>query len=308
MKRLILLVLLIPFFTMHKVAAQSVQVYRVSLDESTAASTPFTKTKYYLKSFENKGTQTNKVLEETVENYIKNLHFPIDDQKPWINQPWIVPVANESEADIILKGEYIYTCQAVEGETKFRESATKARLPYFVTSTENKADISVVFTFEYKDGSPTKTDTIASAQRSLRAPGKKYTPLDVLDEKVTKAVVREIKYYTNVRSSDKVVLNFPKVKLKDKSLKAKYASIKDLYKARKYVEAAKVVKELYDQQPSPELAHALGISYELIGNFPKAEEFYKIKTDFHANVRMKKNKALLDYATSIGYTPIYIDL
>ncbi|MCT4589073.1 MAG: hypothetical protein N4A71_14720 [Carboxylicivirga sp.] len=308
MKRLILLALIIPCFSVLLVNAQSVQVYKVSLDEKKIANTHFTKTKYYLKSFKNTCSQQNKTLEETVEEYLKKSHWSVDEKKPWINQPWILPLENESDADIILSGTYNYTCKAIEGESVYKEKIGTQRLPYFVTSIENKVDLDIVFTFDYKDGSPSQTDTLSWHKKSLRAPGKKFTPLDELEQDVTKYAVSKIKFYTNLKSSDKVVLNFPKVKFKDKALKTKYASIKTLYKERKYLDAANLINSLYQQQPSPDLAHALAISYELIGNFPKAAEYYKIKTDFHANVRMKQNNKLLDYAKSLGYEPTFIDL
>ncbi|MCT4644471.1 MAG: tetratricopeptide repeat protein [Carboxylicivirga sp.] len=309
MKQLILLALLIPYSSLFHLNAQSISAYKVSLNEEKIATTHFTKSKYYLKSFKNNGTQENKTLEETVNNYLKKYHWPLDEQKPWIKQPFILPVKNESDADIILSGTYKYTSQTTEGEAVYTENRGNHGLPYFVTSATNKADLLVIFTFKYKDGSPSQTDTFAIAQKSVKTPGKSYTPLDILEKQVTSYVVDKIKYYnSNIKSSKKAAFNFPKIKFKDKALKLKYASIKDLYKKRNYIDAAKVIKELYDKQPSPELAYALALSYELIGNFPKAAEYYKIKTDFHANVRMKKNMALLNYAKNIGYEPTFIEL
>ena len=292
----------------YLLTAQSVQVYKVSLDESKIAKSHFKKSKYYLKSFTNKGETSNKDLEETVDKYLRKLNSKVSKDALWLNKPWIVPVESDSEADIILSGEYLYTSNSTVGEMVYKEKTGNPKLPYFVTNTENVVDLKIVFTFEYKDGSPTQTDTINIVKKSIKAPGKPFIPLGELEEKVTNHSNSKLHYYTSIRSGKKVALNFPKVKIKDKALKTEYASIKKLYKEGEYIEAGKVVKKVYEAQKTPELAHALGICYELIGNYPKAAEYYKIKTDFHANVRMKQNMALLDYVKSLGYEPEFKEL
>ncbi len=284
MKKIFLIFLLINICTAIHLNAQYV-VRQYSLKQNKVEKAIFTSTKIYLESFINKGQKPSDIVEKTVQKHFKYNEKSDDTNMCWVQKSWLTPVAQKSEADIIISGEYELI------------STTTAE-------NKSKATFTVIFTFNYTNGSPVKKDTIKINQS--------YTdqnlPLEKVEDNVSNRMKNRIAYYTRMVSSKKVNINFPKVKIKDKALKEEYATIKELMKKGEYVKVGKIVKKLYQTQKSPELALILGICYEILGNYPKADEYYKIKPDFHAKVRMKNNMKILTFAKSIGYEPEYIVL
>lgn len=288
--------------------AQSVQTTQLTLDIEKTKTSCFTKSKYYFKSFNRTGEKALPALEESIEkNLISLSSAETNGGSYWMYKDWSYPVAEEAEADFTLSGEYIYNSGVNVGETVYHEKAGSVRLPYFVTAKEHKADIDVIFTFEYKDGSPSRKDTLSVHKKSIEKPGKSYYSTEKLEEQMERMIVAKVNSYKEFIDGKKVQINFPKVKIKDKALKAEYESIKGLLKDGDYQKAGSIVKKAYESNSTPEISQALGICYELVGNYPKAAEYYKALPNFHINTRMKKNNAILDFATSIGYEPEFIE-
>jgi len=306
MKNKIILCAFVGFLSTVGILAQSVVTTAVTLNEEKAQQSCFTSSRFYLKSFSRGGEKALPLLEETVEKEL----ISTDQSKAsnyWQYQPLVFPVGSEVEADYTISGTYYYDSGISTGESVYHEKTGALRLPYFVTAKKHYANLDIIFTFVYKDGSPTRKDTISIHKESVETPGKKYYDVSKLEAQLEEMIKAKLHYYTNLMDYKQIQINFPKVKIKDKAIKAEYQSIKDLLKDGEYEKAGKIVKKAYEANPTPELSQALGICYELVGNYPMAEEYYKALPNFHIKTRMKKNMALLEKVQSMGFEPQFIE-
>ncbi len=283
--------------------AQSVVTTCVSLDQEAIANSKFTSSKYYFKSFSRSGEKAFPELDKKIE---EKLMHPAPKETYWMYKSWINPVVDEADADYTISGEYFYTSGTVVGETVYKEKTAVHPIPYFVTAKEHRADIDVIFTFKYKDGTVQK-DTLSDHRKSVEKPGKSYYSTEKLELQLRDMILAKVSGYKSLVDYKEVAINFPKIKIKNKALKAEYDGIKPLLKEGEYTQAGAIVKKIYEAEKTPELSQAVGICYELVGNYDKAAEYYKAMPDFHIKVRMKNNIAVLDYAKSIGYEPEFIE-
>ena len=307
MKNKVIITVLLGILSMSNSIAQSVVTNQLHLDKEKISNTCFTASKYYFKSFNRVGEKPNPTVEKAIEEYLVTINPPHEKNYYWFAKDWSYAVADEDDADFTLSGEYNYNSGIGTGEAVYKETTGTVRLPYFVTAKEHKADLDIFFTFEYKDGSPTRRDTISVHKKSTQTPGKSYYNVKKLELQLNDLANAKISDYKELVNAKEVQINFPKVKIKDKALKEEYATINKLLKAGDYETAGSIVKKVYDAKSSPELSQALGICYELVGNYPKAAELHKALPNFHVNVRMKKNMAILNQAEAMGYTPEFIE-
>ena len=97
-------------------------------------------------------------------------------------------------------------------------------------------------------------------------------------------------------SADYVWYKFQKVKTKDKTLKEELKGASDMLAAGEIYKLGSLYKRIYEaDKTNKSAAFNLAMCYELIGNYPKAQEYYSVMPDFHANVRMKENNLLSNY-------------
>lgn len=304
MKRLLFFVLL--YLPAVCVLGQSIEITSYTLDQEKYQTTPFNRSSYFFKGLSNAGDTPDPLLEQFIDQYWKQ---PADPSICWLDRCWSSPVANESEAEMVVTGTYMYHYGTDVYETIYRESVTAGSptLPYFVTEKKNFADLLVVLNFNYKDGAPALVDTIHLRKESVLKPGKNYFEVDQLVKQLedqTRWTMGDYRYFLDRK---KALVNLPDVKIKDKLLREEYKTYADLMKKGEYADAGRIAQKLYEAEKTPELSVAVGLCYELLGNFPKAQEYYNAKPDFHIKVRMKKNMELLDAARAMGYEPVFAD-
>ncbi len=287
--------------------AQSVSTTQLTLAPEKAATTCFTKSKYYFKSFSRVGEKALPALEEAIEKNLVSTTAAKENNDYWMYKDWAYSVADESQADYTIFGEYNYNSGITIGEGLYSETQGKVRLPYFIRTKENRADLDVIFTFDYKDDSPRRKDTLSVHKKSMEIPGKKFYHVEQLEAQLEDMMRAKVNDYKALINAKEVQINFPKVKIKDKSLKTEYATINKLLKDGEYEKAGRIVKKVYEANNTPELSQALGICYELVGNYPQATKYYKALPNFHIRVRMKKNMAMLKQAKAMGYAPEFIE-
>ncbi len=304
MKRLLFLLMLsVPALC----APGQIRMTSYSLDAEKLQNSPFKSSAYFLQSFENAGDTPDPLLEQMIDRYWRQ---QVDDpQISWLVRSWCCPVETESEAAVLISGSYVYSYGTDAHETVYRESvsAGSPTIPYFTSEKTNYADLMVILNFSYTDGSPAVSDTLHLRKESVLKPGKSYFKVDQLVKQLedeTRSAIGGYRFFVDRKTA---LLNLPSVKIKDKALREDYKSLKSLLQEGEYMEAGKLARKLYQAEQIPELSVALGMCYELVGNFPKAQEYYAAKPDFHIKVRMKKNMEMLEAAQRLGYHPEFIE-
>lgn len=296
-----ILILLVCHLVSIVAIAQSVEVRKYYLESGYETYKPM-RHKFYLKSFVNKGSEKHEHTEQYIQKYFKDGSLCNEaTNEIWLHQGLFCAVANESEADVVISGIYKYTSGATVFEKRMTEKSETIRLPYFEDLTKNAAELTIVMSFSYKDGTPLVTDTIEITKASEKK------SLGELEEDIDKAVKYKIAYYRDAVEVKNQYINLPKVKIKDKALKEEFATVKGLLKDGELVQAGTICKKVHNIVNSPASSVMLGICYELVGNYPKANEYYKAQPDFHIKARMNKSMKLLEYAKSIGYEPEFIE-
>ena len=255
---------------------------------------------FYLKSFTNGGGIEVSGIEQQVKDYLKTKP---QENKLWYQQPFYVLTENEADAQVIISATY-FMKNTVTEETK---KVYKKEMPYAVYFKEHTSAAEVIAKFEYTDGTPTKIDTIEIEHVSKELPWKSFSTVAEIEEKTKQSLAYAIKKEKVDAENKEVRIIFPKVKIKDKALKEEYDNLQSLLKNNQFIEAGQLCKKVYESAKSPEASAALGLCYELVGNYPKAEELIKPLKDFHMISRMRKNMKLLEFARSIGYEPEFID-
>lgn len=157
----------------------------------------------------------------------------------------------------------------------------------------------MVFEFKYSDGNVV-TDTAYKEFVSEKKDGKGLVSLDAQKGKTRKFLERELSDLTKVVGVDLIWYKFPKVKVKDKALKTEYKGAKDLLKENKIKELGKLYKKIYETTQAKEAAKCIAMCYEILGNYPKAEEYHQKMPDFATKTRMKQNMEVFNYLKEMG--------
>ncbi|WP_372772962.1 hypothetical protein [Mangrovibacterium sp.] len=285
---------------------QSIEITSYTLNQEKYQTTPFNRNSYFFKGISKIGDTPNPVLEQFIDKYWKQ---PADPEISWLSRNWSSPVTNESDAEMVVEGTYVYESGTDVYETIYRESVTAGtpNLPYFVSEKKNFADLMVILNYTYKDGSPAVVDTIHLLKESVLKPGKDYYKVEQLEKQLDDEIRWTMGGYRYFLDRKKALVNLPDVKIKDKVLREEYKTYANLMKEGKYADAGRIAQKLYEAEKTPELSVAVGLCYELLGNFPKAQEYYDAKPDFHIKMRMRKNMELLDAARAMGYEPVFAD-
>lgn len=226
----------------------------------------------------------------------------------WCTTALLQIAEDKAKAKVVVGGTYTLNKENVVEEKLLKEKSSSfgVKIPYKEIRITNKVNLEVVHAFTYPDGKVT-TDTIVESAESMLKPGKELKSLDELTEKVEKAYASELYSYFVFIATEKYYYKFMKLKIKDKALKEEYKTASKLMNNGDIKELGKLFIKLNEASPSNEASHCIGMCYELLGNFPKAQEYYKKMPDFPTKTRMKKQMAAHDYLLELGFEITYED-
>lgn len=300
------LVLVLFSFLNLQVLAQSVEYYQFKLERETK----IRGSKIFYEGLKNNGDESQIDVGKMAEDYLGfyfNTYSGIKKKKiqnhiSWMTNQRFEKAKDKASADVIVGGYYIIKTGANVEEKLFYERAQNVggSIPFYEIRQTNRAEVTAVISYTYKDNS-VAYDTINCAFEYERKPKTKYKSIDDLLAKCKKSLETELYNTFKFYSYDYVWYNFKSVKTKDKELKAELKTVKDLLNNGKIKDAGSIYLRVYELDHK-NLAAAFNVAqcYELLGNYPKANEFYLKSPDFHAKVRMKSNMKLFEYLNNIG--------
>ncbi len=204
-------------------------------------------------------------------------------------------------ADVIVSGHYIAQSGSERDERAFVESGTHigSPIPYFEWRITNRATLDVVLSFTYPDGN-VAYDSIRIVEESEQRAGRKPSSVKNLEESCAKTFQNAYYYQFNFIESEKRWIDFPRVRVKDRQLKEEYKQVNSWLKGNELVKLGQLYKKIYDAEGSDEAAVCLGLCYELLGNYPAAEQLLEGRSDFHIKARLRKELQLYHYLREIG--------
>ncbi len=281
---------------------------------SKKADTPL-RHKYLIKPLVNKGKAGTMDIQKTIDKAFAESFKPygggnkkFNNVNSWSQQEFFIPVKNAAEADVVITGTYKAVKETMVDEKKFQEKGNNFNSPvtYFEARSVNKADMLVILNFKYKNGTSVN-DTIQKSFTSERKKGKTITSLDDMEEKSLKHLESSLNKYFWVIDREQAWFKFPKVKIKDKALKEDFKAAKQLANDGKIVELGQLYRKIYEAEKQNEAFIAIGMCFELLGNYQKANEYYKNFNDFETKTRMKSQVAALEYLQTLGFKPEFVD-
>lgn len=212
-------------------------------------------------------------------------------------------VDSKTEADVVIEPVLSYSAKSEMIDKWLREFKGRGgvKIPFKEVRATNMLDANLVLNLKYKDNS-TSSDTISYDRKSELKRGKKLVSLDEMNEKFLKHLGLQLYYLRHFAESEMVRFRFPKVKVKNKELKDALKTVQTLLKEAKLSEVANIYRTIIDKEPSAEAHLCLGMCYEIAGDFLKAQEQYKHKTDFHIKIRMKNNMQVYNYFKKLEIT------
>ena len=258
----------------------------------------------YFEALENRGTQDFVRINERLQELVDELTKAGSD-KPNSNRLVYGGLFEKStgkeNAAVVLSGYYQAKSGSDRDEIALLETGNNigSPLPYFEWRTTNSANLLVMLTFTYADGTM-RQDSLWIEESSVQRAGKKLLSVKTLEESVAKQFKNAYEYHFNFIDVERRWLDFPSVKVNDKALKAEYKEAKDLIKSYKIIELGRLYKKLYEAENTDEAAIGLGLCYEILGNYPAAAELFEGRSDFHIKTRIRKEMALYDYLVEIG--------
>jgi len=264
----------------------------------------------HLKTFINKGKTCNLDIQKILDEKFAQPYgdYGSGNKKTrnvnaWSQQNFFVPVKDQAEADVIISGTYNYNKETVVEEKILKEKSNNfaSRIPYSETRTTNKVELSVIINFKYKDNSST-TDTINLSYNSEGGKANIFESPDELEQKCIKSFRSNITKYFKIIKCDDLWYKFTKIKIKDKALKEEFKNARELLDTKKVKELGALYKKIYNLKKTKEVAHCIGMCYELLGNYPKAQEYYKQMPDFATKVRMKNQLKVFKYLQELNMT------
>lgn len=291
-------------FFVSALFGQQAEFYRFKLKNESPL-----RHKIYVEPFVNKGNNNDIDVNKIVtERFSTPFSYSIKGDKKtrnvnaWSHQKRFVPVDNPNDADVIISGTYLYNKGTETKEKLYKEKsgAYACHIPFSEPLTSNRSELTAIFKFQYKDNTSV-TDTIHILNESQGGTGKVFKSVAELEEKSKSYFKsRMFRKYIGVVSMDDQWYKFKKIKIKDKALKEEFKSANQLIKEGKIKELGALYKKIYKVNPSKEVAHCIGMCYELLGNYPKALEYYKQLPDFIVKVRMKEQMKVFNYLQKMG--------
>lgn len=282
--------------------AQQAKYYSYTLVQNTPL-----RAQIYFQEFSNAGDKTDldlnnyiyeKILAKTQQKYGPTKKA--NNANVWLLEPLFSITNNKNEADVIISGTYSLKKEHTSEEKLQHETSSNfgTPIPYFEQKTTNKVQIQILFQYEYKDQS-ILLDTLTVSQINQKSPGKKFKTIKELEEKCFNDLNMAFYKKFDLIKRKAHYYKLPKVKVKNKALKAEYKTASDLLENAEIIKLGKLYQRIYNTEPSKEAAYCLGACYELIGNIPKAQEYYNQMPDFHTKTRIKNTRKLYDYLLEI---------
>lgn len=266
--------------------------------------------KIYYKNLENKGENqsinVNEIIKSNLDFYFKtwsgNAKKKVQNHISWTTNPLFEKADKEEEADVIISGNYEITTDVSIKEKLFyeRKQSVGGAIPYYEIRQTNMASVEIVISYTYRDKSVVY-DTISIVNKYERKPNTKYQSIEQLLTKCDKTLNLKVYNTFAFYTTEKIYYKFLKVKTSYKELKVELKEVNTMLSNGEIEKLGKLYQRIYESDKSnKDAAFNVAICYELIGNYPKAEEYYAINPDFHAKARMRTNRILFDYLKEIG--------
>lgn len=312
MKKLIIISILLLVSFSYSIAQQG-NFYQFKLTGETKLKGD----KVFIEDLVNEGDETpldiNNLFKERLETHLKPYGKGNKKAKNFnatSHEGFFKKTDNKEDANVVVGGTYFIETNSDVEEKLFYETQTNlgAAIPFYEIRQKNSVKIQLAISYTYKDNS-TVYDTIYAEKYSERKPGKKFYSIEELLEDCEKNISSDLYRLFSFYETNYTWYKFEKkVKTKNKELKEKLKGAKDLLKEGKIYELGSLYKQAYEEDNSnQDAAYNLAMCYELIGNYPKAEEFYAKRPDFHTKTRMKSNMEFYRYMESIGANLILRD-
>lgn len=253
--------------------------------------------KFIAKSIKQSPIKRNKKSQALVNRQIKMPNH-------WINQSFFQIVDSENEADVILTAKTVdFNNKKEVTEKWFREDKMENRHSLPFKEIVNKQTITgdYIITLSYKSNE-TISDTIhlnvSKRQNIQKKPINSRSIKSRAQSQISQELNKLLTWKFLVSKPTRII--FPKVKIKDKVLKAEYKTLSKKIKEGKIEEVANFYRKVLDLKPTPEAHYCLGICYEVVGDYDNAMKEYKHKFDFHTKIRMKKQLEVYNHLKELG--------
>ncbi|MFP4665011.1 MAG: hypothetical protein ACLFM1_11345 [Bacteroidales bacterium] len=230
---------------------------------------------------------------------------------PWMTTKMYETTENEEEANYIITGEYEYKTNTNKGHKahKTEEMLEDDKLPihfyeYSVSSSANlSGKIQIVdnnsdeivkeYTFSKDKGD---SESKYMKKPRLTSPANFFSNLN-------NAVIADYRYILNpVKREYKY--NFPRLIPDDKKyrkpFRKKRRELRKLDNDDNVKEMAKVIFEMQELEDNKDVNLAIGMCYEIIGNYTKANKYYEVSGDSDALARIKEQIQIRDQLEEFG--------
>jgi hypothetical protein len=314
MKKIIkTLIILLVLLSVSDVYAQQGQFYQFILLKETKV----LGSNIFYAGLTNNGDEkqidVNQYVKDQVNFFLKtysgNAEKKIQNHISWTTNPLFQMVNDANEADVVIAGYYTIKTGSLVEEKLFYERQTNVggAIPFYEIRQTNSASIQIVISYTYKDKT-VDYDTITISNQYERKPNTTYKSIDDLLKKAESDLKMQLYKCFTFYKPNHIWYKFLPVKTKDKALKEELKNASVLLENGEIEKLGNLYKRIYQlETDNKEAAFNLGLCYELVGNYDKAEQYFAIMPDFHVNVRMKENRILFDYLKSIGVNMVIKD-
>lgn len=253
--------------------------------------------KVYIGKFSNTGNARFNEFGNTLAEKFKSTVYA--GKVNWPEKQIYVFVDSKNEADVIVEGNYQFHSDAarnVENKLVKEPHGEPFRLSYTVASYNfsNTVNLDLAMTLKNQKGEVLNeihiADTLVKREKKDVYPPEIESTTETESAFQTEALRSIPKSFMITAKEDWV--DFEKLSVKDKALKEEYKNVKSLLNEGNFVEAGKIFKKIYENDPDPLAAFNLALCYEFAGNYEKAAEYYKIKFDFPSKKRMENNMVI----------------
>lgn len=291
-------------FVMTTVKAQQCNVLKLTAPEKSLGGF-----NVYMAGFTNNGDAKYADFGSKLEEAFKTFSYihHIKQGPVWRDDLLYKFVDSKDEADVVVEGSYKITPSEIR-DIKEKLVSEPSSIPFGIKYTvcEYNFTNGVYFTADIKisDKSGAEisnfqlSDSVVS-QHSKDVVIPKIKPLAEIEPKFIDGLM----YYIPVKYrivGEEVWVKFFKMSPKDKAQKEEYKNFSDYVKNDNFTAAGKLCKAIYDSTKDPLAAFNTALCYEVLGNYAKAAEYYKIKFDFPAKKRMEQNMKIWEILPEIS--------
>jgi len=275
--------------------AQTVEGYKFAYSPTIIN----TGAKIFVKNFTNKGD----IEANFGEKYAKSVKAALNRKSlglttgvklnnPWLTTKFYEVVDTEAEADYIISGEYIFT-KAYSSKNKEvviyeTSSMAKPKLPiHYYNYTEASSASVTMKMFIHKKGNatPSKEFPFTKTESKSKTTALQKPTITSASSYISTLSKQAINKYTYEFTPRLVVekYKFKTIKPSNKELKKEYKTMKSSLKAfakqSNINEMGKIYLSMLEKENDADVHANLGMCYELIGNFTKAQAEYNAGGD-----------------------------